>query len=151
VLYFFAIMMSPDLSVFWSTWDIPLRIAAATLVLILPVASISVMLSSLTHESRFANFAWFAVWAVGHGAWVAILASVAFTRKGNPFDSAVMQHPVSEQWSVLSLYNNLGAVQSWVFGFSDFAEVRTHAIVLISATIVSLIILHNRISAPVRL
>jgi hypothetical protein len=110
------------------------------------------MLSSLTHESRFANFSWFAVWAVGHGAWVAILASIAFTRDQptSPFDASIMQHPISQQWSVLSLYNNLGAVQSWVFGFAEFSTIQPSAMVLAGATLVSLLVLHNRISAPVR-
>ena len=150
-LYFFAIMMSPDLSVIWSTWDIPLRIMAASVVLVVPVASIAVMLSSLTQESRFANFAWFAVWAMGHGAWIAILFSVA-VGKGimNPFDPAVTNNSISQRWSWLSLYNNLGDVQSWVFGFEDFSQIYMSAIVLIVVTIFSLVVLYHRVSAPIR-
>ena len=149
-LYFFAIMMSPDISVIWSTWDIPLRIMAATVVLVVPVASIAIMLSSLTQESRFANFAWFAVWAMGHGAWVAILFSIAVGKGMSPFSSAVTNDLVSKRWSSLSLYNNLGDVQSWVFGFQDFSQIYVSALVLAGATIFSLVVLFYRVSAPIR-
>lgn len=149
-LYFFAIMMSPDISVFWSTWDIPLRIAAATVTLVIPVASIAVMLSSLTQETRFANFAWFAVWAMGHGAWTAILFSVAVGKRTSPFSPSVTNDPVSQTWSSLSLYNNLGNVQEWIFGFADFSQIYVSAAVLVGVTIFSLAVLYNRISAPIR-
>lgn len=149
-LYFFAIMMSPDISVIGITWDIPLRIMAATVVLVVPVASIAVMLSSLTQESRFANFAWFALWAMGHGAWVAILFSVAVGKGTSPFDPIVTNDPVSKRWSSLSLYNNLGDVQSWIFGFEDFSQIYVSALVLAATTIFSLIVLYYRVSAPIR-
>ncbi len=149
-LYFFAIMMSPDISVFWSTWDIPLRILASTVVLVIPVASISIMLSSLTQESRFANFAWFAVWAMGHGAWVAILFSVAVGKRSPPFNPIVTNDPVSLRWSSLSLYNNLGDVQAWIFGFESFGQIYVSALVLAGVTIFSLVVLYHRISAPIR-
>ena len=149
-LYFFAIMMSPDISVFWITWDIPLRILASTVVLVIPVASISIMLSSLTQESRFANFAWFAVWAMGHGAWVAILFSVAVGKRSPPFNPIVTNDPVSLRWSSLSLYNNLGDVQAWIFGFESFGQIYVSALVLAGVTIFSLVVLYHRISAPIR-
>ena len=149
-LYFFAVMMSPDISVIWSTWDIPLRIMAATVVLVVPVASIAIMLSSLTQESRFANFSWFAVWAMGHGAWVSILFSVAVGKGMSPFSPAVTNDLVSQRWSSLSLYNNLGDVQSWVFGFEDFSQIYVSALILAGATIFSLVVLFYRVSAPIR-
>jgi len=150
-LYFFAIMMSPDISVIWSTWHIPFRIMLATVVLVIPVSSIAIMLSSLTQESRFANFAWFAVWAMGHGAWVAILFSVA-VGKGvtSPFDPAVTNDVISKRWSSLSLYNNLGDVQAWIFGFEDFSQIYVSALVLVGVTVFSLVVLYYRVSAPIR-
>jgi hypothetical protein len=53
-------------------------------------------------------------------------------------------------WSHVSLYHTLGRVQSWVFGFAEFAEVRTSAIILCVVTIVSLVILLRRVVAPMR-
>jgi len=36
ILYFFAILMSPSMDVFWTTWDIPLKIIVSSFALILP-------------------------------------------------------------------------------------------------------------------
>ena len=89
-LYVFAVMVSPDLSVIWSTWDIPFRIVGATIALVIPTASLALMLSSLTQESRFASFAWFAIWALGHGAWMAILFATAIQLEAAPIDPDVI-------------------------------------------------------------
>ena len=64
-LYLVAIMMSPDLSVIGDTWDIPLRIAAATVVLVVPTSALALCYSSFTSESRYASFSWFATWVMG--------------------------------------------------------------------------------------
>ena len=148
-LYFFAIMMSPSLSVFWSTWDIPLRILAATVVVVLPTSAIALMLSSLTQESRFANFSWFAVWAMGHGAWLAILLATSMGMGKSPFNPDVIYSNQVENWSVLSLYNCLGDVQEFIFGFEKFEDVWRGTLVLVCITVFSLWILYRRVSAPV--
>ena len=150
-LYIFAILMSPDLSVFWSTWDVPLRILAGTVVLVLPTVSLALMLSSLTQETRFASFGWFAFFALGHGAWLAIVFSTAL-KKGMamPLDPAVMEDPEVKRWGLLSLYNNIGDVQSWVFGFSSWQEVMPSMIVLLVISAVSLAIMYRQISSPLR-
>ena len=149
-LYVFAIGMSPSLDVFWSTWDIPIKIVVATGALVLPTASLALMLSSLTHESRFANFSWFAVWALGHGAWMAILFATAIQIKEAPFDPQVLNSSLVRNWSVLSMYNNLGDIQSWIFGFAKLADVWRSVLSLTAITLVSLIILYRRVSAPIR-
>ena len=150
-LYVFAILMSPDLSVFWSTWDVPLRILAGTLVLVLPTVSLALMLSSLTQETRFASFGWFAFFALGHGAWLAIVFSTAL-KKGMamPLDPAILEDPEVKRWGLLSLYNNIGDVQSWVFGFSTWQEIIPSMIVLVLITVVSLTITYRQISSPLR-
>ena len=148
-LYFFAIMMSPSLSVFWCTWDVPLRILGATVALVLPTSAIALMLSSLTQESRFANFSWFAVWAMGHGAWLAILLATSMGMGRPPFDPEVMSSTQVQNWSVLSLYNCLGDAQEFIFGFESFEDVWRGTLVLVCITVFSLWILYRRISAPV--
>ena len=150
-LYVFAILMSPDLSVFWSTWDVPLRILAGTLVLVLPTVSLALMLSSLTQETRFASFGWFAFFALGHGAWLAIVFSTAL-KKGMamPLDPAILEDPEVKRWGLLSLYNNIGDVQSWVFGFSTWQEIMPSMVVLLLITAVSLAITYRQISSPLR-
>lgn len=151
-LYLFGILMSPDLSVFWSTWDVPLRILAGSAFLILPTVALALMLSSLTQETRFASFGWFAFFTLGHGAWLAIAFSTAL-RKGllNSQDlPAVMEEPEVKRWGLLSLYNNIGDVQSWVFGFSSWQEVLPAMLVLLAITGASLLIMYRQISSPLR-
>ncbi len=148
-LYLFAIVMSPSLSVFWSTWDIPLRIIGATIALVLPTSAIALMLSSLTQESRFANFSWFAVWALGHGAWLAILLATSMGMKKAPFHPDVLASTQVQNWSVLSLYNCLGDAQEFIFGFERFEDVWRGSLVLVCLTLFSIWILYRRISAPV--
>ena len=149
-LYTFAIMMSPDLSVFANTWDIPIRIMIATIALVLPVSALSLSLSSLTQESRFANFAWFAIWTLGHGAWLAIVFATAIGKQTNPFAPEVMQSEIVKNWSVLSLFNNLGDIQSWIFGFGTFESVWKGIVTLVVLTLISLFVLYRRVSAPTR-
>ena len=150
-LYVFGILMSPDLTVFWSTWDVPLRILAGTVVLVVPTVSLALMLSSLTQETRFASFGWFAFFALGHGAWLAIVFSTAL-KKGMamPLDPAVFEEPEVKRWGLLSLYNNIGDVQSWVFGFSSWQDVMPSMIVLVLLSVVSLAIMYRQISSPLR-
>ncbi len=151
VLYMFAILMSPDLSVFWHTWDIPIRIVLATFALVIPVASVVLMLSSLTQESRFANFSWFAVWALGHGAWWTIVVATSIQMQMPPFAPEVMQSDMVQNWSALSLYNCMGSVQEWIFGFGTLSSIWRAAVSLAFITVVSLVILYRRVSAPIRI
>lgn len=147
-LYALGVSLSPELSVVFSTWDIPIRIILASVILIIPTACLSLMLSSLTSESRFATFAWFAVWILGHGAWMGIWLMQAIRSNGNPINA--LDDPVVSFWSPLSLYNNLGVVQSWIFGLSDFSEALPGLAVLTLIMLVSLAILFRKVSAPVR-
>lgn len=148
-LYVLGVSLSPDLSVVAITWDIPLRIILASIVLIVPTACLSLMLSSLTHESRFATFAWFAVWILGHGAWLAILVMQAVRTDANSM-TQVLNDPIVSGWSSLSLYNNLGNVQSWIFGLSDFSTALPGLIVLSVLSVCSVFIMFRRVSAPIR-
>lgn len=153
-LFMFGVTLSPDLSVLKATWDIPFRIVLASLVVIVPTCSIALMLSSVTQESRFATFAWFALWALGHAAWMAIVIT-QFIRMENqyddlqPFGEEVMANSIVNDWSVVSLYNNLANVQSWIFGFQPFSEVWASFAVLVVITVVSLCILYRGVSAPI--
>jgi ABC-2 type transport system permease protein len=150
-LYLFAIGMSPTMSVFWDTWDLPLRMFAASIALVIPTSLLALMLSSLTQEAKFVSFSWFAFWTLGHGAWLAVLFTTAVRMKAPPFSPEVTSHPNVAQWSVLSLYNNLGEVQSWIFGFSQLQDIWLSVIALSVLSLVSLIILFRRISAPIRI
>jgi hypothetical protein len=133
-LYVLGILMSPALAVVLDTWDLPLRILGASLVLMLPTTLLALCFSSLTSETRYAGFAWFVVWAFG---WV----TYAILQTADPDTS----------WTLVSLFHVLGDVQDWMFGLTDDARsVLWSAIVLAGITITSLAILMRRVSAPMR-
>ncbi|MFW6169706.1 MAG: ABC transporter permease [Planctomycetota bacterium] len=134
VLYVLGLLLSPSLEVVFYTWDLPLRILLASLVLMLPTTSLAMLFSSLTTESRYAGFAWFALWGLGWTAYANL---------------RVLGQ--SRQWSMLSLYHMLGRVQEWVFGLStDMNEVSSAALLLIILTVMPLMVLTTRVVAPMR-
>lgn len=156
MLYVLGVLLSPSLAVVGATWDLPLRILAATAVLAIPTAGLSLCLSSLTQESRIAGFAWYATWILG---WItyAIMTGVEFAqaqvvqieRYGHPRDPRHLDIDLG-RWANFSLYHTLGQVQSWVFGFSDFSEVWVSVLIVLVLTVVTFAILFRRVTAPMR-
>lgn len=142
LFYLVGVMISPNLEVILSTWDIPLRILAASVVLIVPTASLALMFSSVTSESRYAGFAWFAVWIIGYVMYITVVNVTAVTRGALYTDG----------WRLLlSPYHTLGVVQSWIFGLSTDDSVIAPAMVVLScATGFSLWILYRKVSSPMR-
>lgn len=147
-LYFIALLMSPDISTLPQTWDIPLRIIMATFGLVIPTSTVALMLSSLTQESRFANFSWFAVWGLGHGAWLTIVLATSLQLGLPLFHTDVMQSETVANWSAMSLYNSLGSLQAYIFGFETFAESWRGIVSLFGITTFSMTLLYRRISSP---
>jgi ABC-2 type transport system permease protein len=133
LLYAIGVMLSPDFSVVLATWDLPLRVVLASITLTIPTTVLALFLSSMTTESRYAGFAWFAIWAMG---WVAY--------------ANLLRIGAGPQWSMLSLYHLLGRVQLWIFGLPA-QDVSAAAIMLLMVTVVSFIVLMTRISAPMRM
>lgn len=144
LLYVLGVLLSPSASVVFDTWDLPLRILGASAVLMIPTASLALCMSSLTQESRYAGFAWFAVWILGWFTY-AVMVGVEMDRLGVRESTAIY-----EKWSPVSLYHALGQVQGWVFGFAVFDQVKFPALTLAVVTLVSTMILFRRISAPMR-
>jgi ABC-type transport system involved in multi-copper enzyme maturation permease subunit len=144
VLYILGILLSPSASVVFDTWDLPLRIIVASAVLMVPTASLALCMSSLTQESRYAAFAWFA--ALILGAFTYFVMTII--EINNTTQSQV--HLVTEKWAPASLYHALGQVQAWVFGISNFDQVKYPAATLVGITVLSTIVLFRRISAPLR-
>jgi len=122
-LYAFGVLMSPDLSVVASTWDVPLRILLGTAVLVVPTVSV----------------------------WLAVVFAYAF-RNGRalPFDMSLMEEPAVKLWGLLSLFNNIGEVQGWVFGFTPLSDAWPGLLVLLLITVFSLIVIYRQISSPMR-
>ncbi len=124
VLYVIGVLLSPELAVVGETWDIPLRILAATAVLVIPTTALALCYSSFTSESRYATFSWFATWAMGFVSYQ-ILTFAPLRVDGPPRGVRVRrgQPPPWEElgidfdrWRLLSPYHTLGKVESWVFG-----------------------------------
>jgi len=144
-LYVLGVFLSPDFNVVWDTWDLPLRILCASVWLIVPTTALAMCFSSMTKESRFAGFAWVAIWALG---WVAYASLTALDLQGQQLNGNVFE----SRWTLISLYHTLGQVQIWVFGLeSDFAVVRGPITLLTVLTLVSLVVTLRHISAPLRI
>ncbi|MCZ6688236.1 MAG: ABC transporter permease subunit [Planctomycetota bacterium] len=132
VIYSVGIALSPSLSVLLDTWHLPFRILIGSVVLMLPTTMLALAFSSLTTESRYAGFAWFAVWVLG---WVAYLLLLQLDRT----------------WPLLSLFHTVGVVQSWIFGFGDLPiNPMIPSLLLALLTGASFCVLYRRISAPMR-
>ena len=155
-LYLIGVVLSPSLGVIVGTWDLPLRIVGATIVLLLPTSALALALSSLTQESRYAGFSWFAIWILGWFTYLAAESAETFKAQQEAFrdQSRFGQRQVVEfresVWTHLSLYHTLGRVQSWVFGFTKLGDAWTSMLLLVGLTSVSLSISFYRISAPMR-
>jgi hypothetical protein len=143
-LYVLAVLLSPpELAVVGSTWDLPLRIVLASIVLTLPTVSLALAFSSLTRKTNYAGFAWFAVWFLGLIAYLIVSTS--------------LENQAHDHWSLLSLYHTLGKVQTAVFGLPlavdvqpNLAEVLPSAILLTVVTVGSMFVILRRVSSPMR-
>lgn len=135
LLYFVGVLLSPDISVLYATWDLPLRVILASLIIVIPCTALSLMLSSLTTESRYASFAWFSVWIFGHLTYV-VIRSVA-----SPGDSSMVQS--------LSLYETFNDLSSWILDPKlGVTHMGTRFILLAVLTAVCTAVLYRRVSAP---
>ena len=135
LLYFVGVLLSPDISVLYATWDLPLRVILASLVIVIPCTALSLMLSSLTTESRYASFAWFAVWIFGHLTYV-VIRNVA-----SPGDSSMVQS--------LSLYETFNDLSSWILDPKlGVTQVETRFILLAVLTVICTAVLYRRVSTP---
>lgn len=160
LLYVLGVLLSPDLSVVSQTWDIPLRILAASIVLLVPTTTLAVCYSSLTSESRYATFAWFSTWVMGFVAYqILTFTPVAMSRgrpRGPGGPRGRRQGPPDweelvvdlDRWRWLSPYHTLGKVESWVFGLdTTSASVVPSIVLLVVLTAVGFWIVRRRIVA----
>ena len=142
-LYVVGVLLSPELDVVLHTWDLPLRILWASVILMVPTTMLAMMLSSMTQESRYAAFAWFAIWILGAAAYAFLTSVEAFRPDADPLQ-------VVNRWTSISPYHTLGRVQGWAFGLEAFADVRISFFILVLVSIVCLVVLYRRVSAPLR-
>ena len=134
----------------------------ASVVLMLPTSALALCLSSLTQESRYAGFAWFAIWILGWFTYVAVSSAEASTSSTNFTDALELKDSIALRqvrgktdresvWTHLSLYHTLGRVQSWVFGFSKLKDVLASIAILVVIASVSLVVLFLSHLAPMRI
>ena len=146
VLYVVAVVLSPSYEVVTDTWTLPFRTLGAGLLLLVPTTALALVFSSLTLESRYASFAWFAMWILGAVAFTAYRNSVLIPLST---DDVLITQDVP--WLLASLYNTLGIVLRWIFGMeTDFTTVLPALSVVVTITVVSVAVLYRRISAPMR-
>ena len=91
-LWLMGVLVSPSVWVAVDTWDLPLKVVAASVVLAVPMVLLALAYSSVTAESRIASFAWFATWAA---CWIAhstltTADMVAAARQAQTGDSTVV-------------------------------------------------------------
>jgi ABC-2 type transport system permease protein len=112
IVYFVGILLSSSPEAILQTWDLPLRILVASLTLMLPTTAVALAFSSMTQESRFAGFAWFAAWimtTITYG----VLTSLTMIR-----DQSDPSSLLRERWMLVSPYQTLGHLQETVFGLT---------------------------------
>jgi hypothetical protein len=137
ILYVVGVLLSPSLSVIGETWDIPLRILAASLVLLVPTTALAMVFSSLTSESRYATFAWFATWVMGFVAYQFLTLMGVSEMRGGRRGRGPRWEEMDvdfDRWRLLSPYHTLGKVESWVFGL-DTTEGRVWPAMLLLVVI----------------
>lgn len=143
-LYALAVSLSPSIAVVAFTWDLPLRVLAATVVLLVPTTALALAFSSLTRHVVSAGFLWYAVWVLGFMAEF-ILTSVDERQRlaGATIDE--------NRWALVSPYHMLGQVQEYIFEFSEASPIVVWcAATLALITVVSLLLLFWRVSSPMR-
>ena len=143
VLYLLGVSLSPTFDIVRVTWDLPWRILGASAILMIPTSLLALAISSMTQESRYAGFAWFTICALGWFTY-GVMISFEILEGHQPLAKEVTR------WSYVSLYHTLGRVQSWVFGFEDFQQIKFSFLMLLSIAILSTLVLLRRVTAPMR-
>ncbi|TWU42105.1 ABC transporter permease subunit [Novipirellula artificiosorum] len=151
VLYLVGVLLSPDLSVIGQTWDIPLRIVAASAVLMIPTTALALCYSSLTAESRYATFGWFATWTMGFVSYQILTFAPMVDgppegrRAPRPIDWESLGIDL-DRYRLLSPYHTLGKVQAWVFDLDPTpGRVMPAIVVLMGITIIGFWIVRRRL------
>ena len=137
LLYLFAVLLSPDISVIGYTWDLPVRTIAASAVTVIPTTMLALMLSSMTTETRFASFGWFMIWIFG-------LAMYAVTN-GMSGDTSGLILRLS---FLFLLFSDLSVAVLGIPTNISFAD--TQFIYVAALTAVCFTVVFRKVSAPLR-
>ncbi|MFP6674921.1 MAG: ABC transporter permease subunit [Pirellulaceae bacterium] len=145
LVYILGVLLAPDISVFFDTWDLPFRCVFAALLLIVPTTLVAVCFSSMTQESRFALFAWLAIWVVGYVSYSMLVLSGS--AQVQQIDEEVMN-----RWAIVSPIHCIGRIQKWVFfGIHDVTIHDVLRVVMVSSlTIGSLLLTIRHVRKPLQ-
>ncbi len=156
-LYVVGVFLSPDFGVVWDTWDLPIRVVVASLVLMFPTAAVALACSAFTSESRYAVFSWFAIWIVG---WVSysVLRAGEMAGRGRPAIQermsqrpGIMRMAESSDWEIISPFHVLGRVQQYVFGlYPADKQIWPYALMLAVVSLASLCFVASRVRKRLR-
>jgi|GEM_PF-180748 len=148
LLYFVGIGLSPNLDSLFQTWDLPFRIVLVSMVHIIPACLLALMFSSLTTESRYAMFSWYATWILGFVSWQAIRG--AFLYGGPRTRDTEIALNEGGAWMYLSLYDTIASAQSWTIGVSDdYSHSLPAFIILVALSLFCFSVIWWRISKAV--
>lgn len=137
LLYFFAVLLSPDISVVAYTWDLPIRCVVMFIAVATPAILLALMLSSLTVETRFATFGWFAIWIFGLVAFMVM------------FNTNQDTTGIALRLGVLFLL--FGDVAVNVLGFSGVGgNFDTQAIFVVVLSAICATVIFRKVSAPMK-
>jgi hypothetical protein len=138
-----GVLMSTSWDVVADTWDLPLRILAASAVLILPTSALALAFSSLTHESRYATLAWISTWVIGGVSYLTLTASAI--SRDRPMSV------VAQDWIGVSPYHCLGLLQQSVFGLAPETVWTTpYWVGAVLATLAGWFTIYHRVSKALR-
>ncbi|MEN9553969.1 MAG: hypothetical protein RLZZ232_255 [Planctomycetota bacterium] len=138
LLFLMGVLLSPDLSVLSSTWDLPLKILLVSLMIVVPCTLLSLMLSSLTTESRYASFGWFAIWILGFLTYAAIMP--------------LMSSEATSLLQCVSLFHVFSDVAAWILDTNFQVQgIEMRLILLGLITVLSAAVLYRRVSAPLQI
>jgi hypothetical protein len=132
------VLLSPDISVIADTWDMPVRSVLSSFTMIIPMTLLSMMISSLTIETRFATFGWFAMWVFGAVTYSAF--NIA-----NEGDNLAARSVFF--WM---LFRDLSMVILDIGDKRPLADVATQFSVVIALTVISLSVVFGKVSAPLK-
>jgi hypothetical protein len=168
-VYLVGVSMAPELSVVIDTWDLPFRSIAASLILIIPSTSVAVCFSSMTQESRFAGFAWLAIWVIGTVSYVVLMMSsqAALMQQMNSSQFVIAQQDAqvefakaqmsleatADRWATISPFHCIARIQRLVFfGSRDATRNDWIRVVLVIAiTLVSVLTTIRRVRKPLQI
>lgn len=136
LLYIFAVLLSPDISVITDTWDMPVRSVISSLTMIVPMTLLAMMISALTTETRFATFGWFAIWVFGAVTAIVFLAA----QEGDNLLARCVFF-----WM---LFRDLSMAMLSVGDKRPFIDVATQFFVVLAITAISFTVVFRKVSAP---